>query len=143
MPSFAAAYGEAPDGAACGYVRLRPLLRAVLPRLRAFVDNVIAEDEPGIVPVARGAFDSLSAFANAPALPDITLASTQRWLPEGAWQESVVSMPLADLHAAIDAISKAAIAIRTGIAGFAYPTRPGPTGHLDEEESEDAPFADL
>lgn len=128
MPAFAAAYGEAPDGAACGYVRLRPLLRAVLPRLRAFVENVIAEDEPGIVPVTRSAVDSLSAFANDPALPDITLASTQRWLPEGARLESVVSVPLADFHAAIDAISKAAIAIRTGIAGRAHSGRPGPAG---------------
>lgn len=104
MPAFAAAYGEAPEGAACGYVRLRPLLRAVLPKLQAFVDNVIAEDAPGIVPIARSAFDSLSAFANDPSFPDITLASTQRWLPEGNRLESIVSMPMADLHAAIDAV---------------------------------------
>ena len=103
MPAFAAAYGEAPEGAACGYVRLRPALRAILPKLQAFV-CMIAEDDPGIVPIARSAFDSLSAFANDPTLPDITLATTQRWIPEGARMESIVSMPLADLHAAIYAL---------------------------------------
>ena len=104
MPAFAAAYGEAPEGAACGYVRLRSALRAILPKLQAFVDNVIAEDDPGIVPIARSAFDSLSAFANDPGLPDITLATTQRWIPGDARMESIVSMPLADLHAAIYAL---------------------------------------
>ena len=133
MPAFAAAYGKAPEGAACGYVRLRPALRAILPKLQTFVDSGIAEDDPSIVPIARSAFDSLSAFANDPALPDITLASTQRWLPEGARLESVVSVPLADFHAAIDAISKAAIAIRTGIAGHAHPGRPGSTGGDGED----------
>ena len=39
-----------------------------------------------------------------PYLPDITLASTQRWIPEGNRMESIVSMPLSDLHAAIDAV---------------------------------------
>ena len=104
MPAFAAAYGEAPEGAACGYVRLRPVLRAFLPKLQAFVDNVIAEDDSSIVPLARSAFDSLSAFANDPTLPDITLATTQRWMPGDARMESIVSMPLADLHAAIYAL---------------------------------------
>lgn len=128
MPAFAAAYGEAPEGAACGYVRLRPALRAFLPKLQAFVDNVIAEDDSSIVPLARSAFDSLSAFANDPTLPDITLATTQRWIPEGARMESIVSMPLADFHVAIDAISKAAIAVRTGVAGVAHSGRPGSAG---------------
>ncbi len=128
MPAFAAAYGEAPEGAACGYVRLRPALRAILPKLQAFVDNVIAEDDSSIVPLARSAFDSLSAFANDPALPDITLATTQRWMPGDARMESIVSMPLADFHVAIDAISKAAIAVRTGVAGVAHSGRPGSAG---------------
>ncbi|MBR4190863.1 MAG: hypothetical protein IKQ55_13005 [Kiritimatiellae bacterium] len=104
MPAFAAAYGEAPEGAACGYVRLRPVLRAFLPKLQAFVDNVIAEDDSSIVPLARSAFDSLSAFANDPTLPDITLGTTQRWMPGDARLESIVSMPLADFHVAIDAL---------------------------------------
>ena len=128
MPSFAAAYGEAPEGAACGYVRLRPALRAVLPKLQAFV-CMIAEDETGIVPATAAAHAGVAtAFANDPALPDITLASTQRWIPEGARMESIVSMPLADFHVAIDAISKAAIAVRTGVAGVAHSGRPGPAG---------------
>ncbi len=128
MPAFAAAYGEAPEGAACGYVRLRPVFRAVLPKLQAFV-CMIAEDETGIVPATAAALAGVAtAFANDPALPDITLASTQRWMPGDARMESIVSMPLADFHVAIDAISKAAIAVRTGVAGVAHSGRPGPAG---------------
>lgn len=128
MPAFAAAYGEAPEGAACGYVRLRPALRAVLPKLQAFV-CMIAEDETGIVPATAAALAGVAtAFANDPTLPDITLATTQRWIPGDARLESIVSMPLADFHVAIDAISKAAIAVRTGVAGVAHSGRPGSAG---------------
>ncbi|MBR3582239.1 MAG: hypothetical protein IKO01_02195 [Kiritimatiellae bacterium] len=102
MPSFAAAYGEAPEGAACGYVRLRPALRAILPALRNLM-RAMGADEIELKDLVNPVSFALSLDGH-PYLPDVTLASTQRWLPDGNRLESIVSMPLADLHAAIDAV---------------------------------------
>ncbi len=102
MPAFAAAYGEAPEGAACGYVRLRPALRAILPALRNLM-RAMGTDEIELKDLVNPVSFALSLDGH-PYLPDITLASTQRWMPEDARMESIVSMPLSDLHAAIDAV---------------------------------------
>lgn len=128
MPAFAAAYGDAPEGAACGYVRLRPALRAILPLLKSFV-KAVAEDDPAAVePFLAG----LSAFAADPDLPDITLAYSQRWIPEGARMENVVSMPLADLHSVAHAI----LAAQSRVCAEAFSDPAGAAYVGEDEEGE-------
>ena len=101
MPAFADAYGDAPADAACGFVRLRPALRALLPRIKAFAEAV-GDDGSAFDPAFSNA---ISAFASAPGLPDITLALSQRWIPGDGRFSTVLSVPLADLHAAMAAIA--------------------------------------
>ncbi len=131
MPAFAAAYGDAPAGASCGFVRLRPALRAILPRLEAFVQTVAGDDADDAVALFP---EGLSAFASDPDLPEMTLAFSQRWNPDGGRLESVASMPLADLHAALDSIAKGAMAVREAVAEN--------DGEEPDEDEEDGLSAD-
>lgn len=103
MPAFAEAFGEMPADASCGYIRLGTVLRAVLSRLEALAG---AAGEDGI---------DFGGFIADSDIPDVTLATAQRWIPAGGRLDTTVSMPLADLHAAVDAIAKAAIAVRSAI----------------------------
>ncbi len=112
MPAFAAAYGPAPAGASCGFVRLRPALRAILPRLEALLETLAGDDADEAAELLP---EGLSAFAANPDLPEMTLAVVQRWNPDGGRLESVVSMPLADLHAAIAGIAQGAMAVRDAV----------------------------
>lgn len=135
MPAFATAYGEAPEGASCGFVRLRPALRAILPRLEALVQAVAGDDAGEVAELFP---EGLSSFAADPDLPEMTLAFSQRWNPDGGRLESVVSMPLADLRAAIDAIAKGAMAVREAAMENAAGEYEGDDG----EDEDDAPSAD-
>jgi hypothetical protein len=106
MPAFEEAYGEAPADASCGFLRLGMLFRSILPRLEALANAV---DEDGI--------DFGGVLADA-AIPDITLAITQRWISGGDRLDTVVSMPLADIHAIVDSIVEAQRrACTTALAG--------------------------
>ena len=132
MSPFAGAYGDAPDGAACGYVRLRPLLSSVLPALRNLMQTMGADDI-GLEDLFPLAPFALSRDGDS-ALPDITLASTQRWIPDASRLETTVSLTLSDLHAAIDGITQAALALRTEASRHVHPDS---TGDDEEEDSED------
>lgn len=132
MPAFAEAYGEAPADASCGFVRLCPLFRILLSRMETFARTVGDHD-------CHNVSNALAAFDALPALPELTVATTQRWIPDGNRLETVVSMPLTDLHSVARAIL--ALQSRTCTGAFSDPAGAAYVEE-DEEGSGEAPSED-
>lgn len=98
LPAFSKTYGEVPRNAAAGYIRLRPILKNLLPAARNLLQTMAEEWS-----VDASGFPSDDAFASTLAkLPEVNLAHSICWLPEENRLSSTIVLPLADVQAAVD-----------------------------------------